>query len=113
MPIAREYNPEIVLVSAGFDAAAGHPAPLGGYKVSSEMFGFMTKQLMSLGQGKLVLVLEGGYDLPSICDSAELCVQALLGDEVCLRQYLCSLVIYEKWTPCLREPGIQKSDGGK
>ena len=35
MPIAREYNPDIVLVSAGFDAAAGHPAPLGGYEISS------------------------------------------------------------------------------
>lgn len=34
MPIAREFNPEIVLVSAGFDAATGHPAPLGGYLVS-------------------------------------------------------------------------------
>jgi len=82
MPIAREYNPEIVIVSAGFDAAAGHPAPLGGYKVSSEMFGFMTKELMTMTQGKLVLVLEGGYDLPSICDSAEICIQALLGDEI-------------------------------
>jgi histone deacetylase 4/5 len=36
MPIAREFNPEIVLVSAGFDAAAGHPAPLGGYMVSPQ-----------------------------------------------------------------------------
>jgi histone deacetylase 4/5 len=36
MPIAREFRPEMVLVSAGFDAAAGHPAPLGGYKVSPQ-----------------------------------------------------------------------------
>ena len=36
MPIARDYNPDIILVSAGFDAAAGHPAPLGGYNISSE-----------------------------------------------------------------------------
>ena len=36
MPIAREYNPDIVLVSAGFDAAAGHPAPLGGYDISAQ-----------------------------------------------------------------------------
>ena len=36
MPIAREFNPEIVMVSAGFDAAAGHPPPLGGYKLSSQ-----------------------------------------------------------------------------
>ena len=34
MPIAREFNPDMVLVSAGFDAVVGHPAPLGGYEVS-------------------------------------------------------------------------------
>ncbi len=42
----------------------------------------MTKQLMTLSNGKLVLVLEGGYDLPSICDASENCVGALLGDEI-------------------------------
>lgn len=35
MPIAKEFNPDIVLISAGFDAAAGHPPPLGGYNVSA------------------------------------------------------------------------------
>lgn len=34
MPIAREFNPECVLVSAGFDAAKGHATALGGYEVS-------------------------------------------------------------------------------
>lgn len=81
MPIAREFAPDIVLVSAGFDAAAGHPAPLGGYVVSPACFGYMTRQLMQLADGKVVLALEGGYDLPAICDSAQECVRALLGDE--------------------------------
>ncbi|XP_049860821.1 histone deacetylase 5 isoform X2 [Schistocerca gregaria] len=81
MPIAKEYSPEVVLVSAGFDAAAGHAAPLGGYKVSPACFGHMTHQLMQLADGKVILSLEGGYDLASICDSAEECVRALLGDE--------------------------------
>lgn len=36
MPIAREFQPEMVMVSAGFDAAKGHPAPLGGYNLSPE-----------------------------------------------------------------------------
>ena len=35
MPIAREFNPQCVLVSAGFDAANGHPVALGGYQVSA------------------------------------------------------------------------------
>ncbi|XP_064648608.1 histone deacetylase 4-like isoform X2 [Lineus longissimus] len=82
MPIARVFNPDIVLVSAGFDAATGHAPPLGGYLVSSACFGLMTRQVMTLAKGKVVLVLEGGYDLPAICDASEVCAQALLGDEI-------------------------------
>ncbi|XP_053373129.1 histone deacetylase 4-like isoform X2 [Mercenaria mercenaria] len=82
MPIARDFNPEIVLVSAGFDAAAGHPAPLGGYLVSPQCFGHMTRELMSLANGKIVLALEGGYEVTAICDSAEMCLKALLGQEI-------------------------------
>ncbi|XP_039296591.1 LOW QUALITY PROTEIN: histone deacetylase 4 [Nilaparvata lugens] len=81
MPIATQFAPDIVLVSAGFDAAAGHPPPLGGYKLTPACFGYMTQQLMQLADKKVVLSLEGGYDLPAICDSAEECVRALLGDE--------------------------------
>jgi acetoin utilization deacetylase AcuC-like enzyme len=42
----------------------------------------MTRELMSLAGGKVVLSLEGGYELTSICDAAEMCTTALLGDEV-------------------------------
>ncbi|XP_061179793.1 histone deacetylase 4-like isoform X3 [Saccostrea echinata] len=82
MPIAKEFSPDIVLISAGFDAAVGHPPPLGGYNVSAACFGHMTRELMSLADGKLVLALEGGYHLPAICDATELCIKALLGDEL-------------------------------
>ncbi|XP_020299663.1 histone deacetylase 4 isoform X3 [Pseudomyrmex gracilis] len=81
MPIAKEFDPDIVIVSAGFDAAVGHSAPLGGYNVNPACFGRMTQQLLNLADGKVVLALEGGYDLPAICDSAQECVRALLGDE--------------------------------
>uniref|UniRef100_A0A672J2N2 Histone deacetylase n=1 Tax=Salarias fasciatus TaxID=181472 RepID=A0A672J2N2_SALFA len=79
MPIAQEFSPDVVLVSAGFDAAEGNPVPLGGYKVSAKCFGFLTRQLMSLAGGRLVLALEGGHDLTAICDASEACVGALLG----------------------------------
>lgn len=82
MPIAREFGPDLVLVSAGFDAAIGHPPPLGGYLVSPACFGHLTRELMRLANGKVVLALEGGYDLPAICDSAQECVKALLGDDL-------------------------------
>lgn len=45
-------------------------------------FGYMTKQLMSLAGGAVVLALEGGHDLTAICDASEACVSALLGNEV-------------------------------
>ncbi|XP_031345605.1 histone deacetylase 7 isoform X1 [Photinus pyralis] len=80
MPIAREFGPDIVLVSAGFAATDGHAPPLGGYKVTPACYGYMTRQLMQLANGRVVLALEGGYDLPSICDAAEECVRVLLGD---------------------------------
>lgn len=106
MPIAHEFSPEVVLVSAGFDAVEGHSAALGGYKVTAKCkrgvehfpdiflgqtylllspppgFGFLTRQLMSLAGGRVVLALEGGHDLKAICDASEACVSALLGMEV-------------------------------
>ncbi|KAM9486359.1 histone deacetylase 4 isoform 2-T2 [Clarias gariepinus] len=82
MPIANEFAPDVVLVSSGFDAVEGHPPPLGGYRLTAKCFGYLTKQLMGLAGGRLVLALEGGHDLTAICDASEACVSALLGNEL-------------------------------
>ncbi|XP_063090138.1 histone deacetylase 9 isoform X9 [Cavia porcellus] len=82
MPVAKEFDPNMVLVSAGFDALEGHTPPLGGYKVTAKCFGHLTKQLMTLVDGRVVLALEGGHDLTAICDASEACVNALLGNEL-------------------------------
>ncbi|XP_041073502.1 histone deacetylase 5 isoform X1 [Carcharodon carcharias] len=82
MPIANEFSPDVVLVSAGFDAVEGHPSPLGGYSATAKCFGYLTKQLMKLAAGRVVLALEGGHDLTAICDASESCVSALLGNEL-------------------------------
>ncbi|XP_069716756.1 histone deacetylase 4 isoform X8 [Phaenicophaeus curvirostris] len=82
MPIANEFAPDVVLVSSGFDAVEGHPTPLGGYNLSAKCFGYLTKQLMGLAGGRVVLALEGGHDLTAICDASEACVSALLGNEL-------------------------------
>ncbi|XP_069808642.1 histone deacetylase 5 isoform X2 [Dendropsophus ebraccatus] len=81
MPIAQEFSPDLVLVSAGFDAVEGHQSPLGGYSVTAKCFGHLTTQLMSLAGGRVVMALEGGHDLTAICDASEACVSALLGME--------------------------------
>ncbi|XP_048655620.1 histone deacetylase 9 isoform X5 [Marmota marmota marmota] len=82
MPVAKEFDPDMVLVSAGFDALEGHTPPLGGYKVTAKCFGHLTEQLMTLADGRVVLALEGGHDLTAICDASEACVNALLGNEL-------------------------------
>ncbi|XP_041856751.1 histone deacetylase 4 isoform X2 [Melanotaenia boesemani] len=82
MPIANEFAPDVVLVSSGFDAVEGHAPPLGGYSVTAKCFGYLTRQLMGLAGGRLVLALEGGHDLTAICDASEACISALLGNEL-------------------------------
>uniref|UniRef100_A0A8K9VED6 Histone deacetylase n=1 Tax=Oncorhynchus mykiss TaxID=8022 RepID=A0A8K9VED6_ONCMY len=82
MPIADEFAPDVVLVSSGFDAVEGHPPPLGGYTLTSKCFGYLTRQLMTLAEGRVVLALEGGHDLMAICDASEACVSALLGNQL-------------------------------
>ncbi|XP_029428261.1 histone deacetylase 5 isoform X5 [Rhinatrema bivittatum] len=96
MPIAEEFSPEMVLVSAGFDAVEGHLSPLGGYSVTAKCFGHLTKQLMKLACGRVVLALEGGHDLTAICDASEACVSSLLGIEL---EPLNQSVLQQK--PCL------------
>ncbi|KAL6033332.1 hypothetical protein STEG23_009974 [Scotinomys teguina] len=78
LPIAYEFNPELVLVSAGFDAAQGDP--LGGCQVTPEGYAHLTHLLMGLANGRVILVLEGGYNLASISESMAACTHSLLGD---------------------------------
>lgn len=42
----------------------------------------MTRELMSLADGKIILALEGGYEMTAICDSVEMCMRALLGQDL-------------------------------
>jgi len=64
-PIALEYQPQLVLVSAGFDTH--YDDPLGGMEVTEKGFARMTQVLMEIAdvsaKGRIVLTLEGGYDV--------------------------------------------------
>jgi histone deacetylase 6 len=79
MPIALEFDPELVLVSAGFDAAEGDT--LGRCHVTPECFAHLTHQLKALAGGKIVMALEGGYNLSSISNSFAACTRVLLGED--------------------------------
>jgi acetoin utilization deacetylase AcuC-like enzyme len=80
-PIAAAYKPEFILVSAGFDIFAGDP--LGGMEVSVKGFGAMAGELMNLAhqtaQGRLLLTLEGGYNLFGLQDGVRSVLLALNG----------------------------------
>ncbi|XP_062403890.1 polyamine deacetylase HDAC10, partial [Sardina pilchardus] len=78
LPVAYEFNPELVLVSAGFDSAIGDPE--GHMCATPEIFAHLTHLLMPLAGGKLCAVLEGGYHLTSLAQSVCQTVQSLLGD---------------------------------
>lgn len=78
LPIAKEFNPDIVLISGGFDSAEGDP--LGGCRLTPFGYSEMTRKLMDISKGRVVLVLEGGYNLKSIAESYLSCLQILLGD---------------------------------
>ncbi len=76
----KEFKPEFVLISAGFDA---HKAdPLAQLKLETEDFYLITKRILETSKkfcnGRVVSILEGGYDLQALADSTKRHVDALL-----------------------------------
>ncbi len=80
-PIAHSYEPDLVLVSAGFDAHEFDP--LGGMEVTAEGFGALCTQVQRIADdyagGRLALILEGGYDLDGLSESVLRCTEVLTG----------------------------------
>lgn len=79
-PISKEFNPDLILISSGFDSARGDP--LGGLSVDPEGYAYIIKRLSELANGKIVIALEGGYNLDSISKSAEACIRALFNEKL-------------------------------
>ncbi|XP_040346417.1 polyamine deacetylase HDAC10 isoform X3 [Herpailurus yagouaroundi] len=78
LPVAFEFDPELVLISAGFDSAIGDPE--GQMQATPECFSHLTQLLQVLAGGRVCAVLEGGYHLESLSQSVCMVVKALLGD---------------------------------
>ncbi|KRY35918.1 Histone deacetylase 4 [Trichinella spiralis] len=81
LPILDQFEPDFVLVAAGFDAADGHHVTLGGYHLSPAIFAHMTRSLLRYADSRLVLVLEGGYELKVVNECIEECLRVLCGQE--------------------------------
>jgi acetoin utilization deacetylase AcuC-like enzyme len=82
-PIVKAFNPQLILVSAGFDAYKDDP--LAGMRLEAECFGRLTAQIVAVANsccdGRVVAVTEGGYHLKGIADSLRGVISALEGDE--------------------------------
>jgi acetoin utilization deacetylase AcuC-like enzyme len=78
-PAVRAFQPDFLLISAGFDARVGDP--IGGLKWSDETFAEMTRRCVALAaahcSGRMVSVLEGGYNPAGLASAAMAHVRAL------------------------------------
>lgn len=81
LPALRKFNPDLLLVSAGFDAHGDDP--LASIDLVEEDFRWITRELMecanSCCEGRLISVLEGGYNLDALATSVAVHVKTLLG----------------------------------
>lgn len=77
LPVTQAFAPELLLISAGYDAHAGDP--LGGMALTAAGFRSMTEFVMAMHPEPVVAVLEGGYNLNNLSASVVATVGALAG----------------------------------
>ncbi len=80
VPLASRFGPDLVAVSAGFDAH--HADPLGGMKLDESSFAALAQVALEIAEreagGRLLLMLEGGYGIEALRGCVRACIQALL-----------------------------------
>ena len=80
LPALKRFRPDLLLISAGFDAHADDP--LASLRLVEADFEWATRELMAVAdaccRGRVISTLEGGYDLPALAASAAAHVRALM-----------------------------------
>jgi acetoin utilization deacetylase AcuC-like enzyme len=76
LPAAARFQPDLVLISAGFDSRVGDP--LGRFTLTDIDFADLTRAVMGIAGGRVVSVLEGGYNLDGLASAAAAHASALL-----------------------------------
>ena len=80
LPALTAFNPDLIMISAGFDAHIRDP--LCQLNVATEDFAWVTEELLQIAakccEGKLVSTLEGGYDLQALSDCVAVHVRAMM-----------------------------------
>ncbi|MGF1651297.1 MAG: histone deacetylase family protein [Hyphomicrobiaceae bacterium] len=81
LPALADFSPDLILISAGFDAH--HADPLANLRLTEADFGWITGELLEVAEkhaaGRVVSMLEGGYDLRGLAGSAAVHVRTLMG----------------------------------
>jgi acetoin utilization deacetylase AcuC-like enzyme len=81
-PVLRLFKPELILISAGFDALEDDP--LGGMRVSADGFARLTARLVAIAdefcEGRVVAISEGGYDLAGLASCLRAVIPVLTGE---------------------------------
>ena len=81
VPVLKQFAPDLVMVSAGFDAHERDP--LGGMRLSTDAFAAMTSELRMVAEqccaGRIALITEGGYDLHALAASLDTVAEVLNG----------------------------------
>lgn len=82
-PAAKRFQPDLIMVSAGFDAH--HIDPLAMMQLSHTGYAQLTRDLQQMADdlcdGKIVFVMEGGYDLPALAHGMRNVAHVLLGED--------------------------------
>ena len=98
-PILKEFNPELILVSCGFDAAKGDP--LGKLSITPFGYSYLINGLREIVGKNLIVVLEGGYNLKSLSTCSEAIVKALIGEKMNF-EIDSERINYEDFSRCMR-----------
>ncbi len=81
LPVVRRHQPELIMVSAGYDAHAADP--IGGLQVSTDAYRAAAESIAGVAHdvagGRMVWALEGGYDLEALASAVPLTMRTLLG----------------------------------
>jgi acetoin utilization deacetylase AcuC-like enzyme len=100
VPVLEQFKPELLLVSAGFDAHERDP--LAGMRLTTPAFAAMTGQLRAVADaacaGRMVLVTEGGYDLQALTASLDAVIETMCAEG-------------GAWQPVWPKSGVQSSRG--
>lgn len=78
-PIISQFKPDLTFVACGFDAAAADI--IGEYVLTPQMYGYMTRRLLEVTNGKILLALEGGYNPVSVGQCLECCLEVCLSND--------------------------------